>query len=84
MVDRRTKKAVRVSVTLQPPSIQAIDRESFRNFLYEMGDQSHMTGANHSIDYVNNRAPRIGGKVYSGLQMQRHAKSTMNTQPTKR
>ena len=83
MVDRRTKKAVRVSVTVQP-SVQAIDRESFTNFLYEMGDQSHMTGANHSIDYVNNRAPRIGGKVYSGLEMQRHAKSTMNTQPRRR
>ena len=84
MVDRRTNRAVRASVTTQPPSVQAIEREGFREMLYAMGDQSHMTDANHSIDYVNNRAPRIRGKVYSGLAMQRHAKSTMNTQPRKR
>lgn len=43
------------------------------------GDQSHMTSGNHSIDYVNNRAPKICGKNYSGLEMNRMAKGTMDT-----
>ena len=80
MVNRRTKRAVSVNVTLQPATVTTMDREAFRHIMYS-GDIDVDSGTSHAIDYVKNRAPLIGGKVYSGLEMQKRAKATFSTQP---
>ena len=80
MVNRRTKRAVRVNVTLQPATVTTIDREAFRHIMYS-GDIDVDSGTSHAVDYVKNRAPLIEGKVYSGLEMQKRAKATFSTQP---
>ena len=81
MVDKRTKRAVRVNVTQQPATVSTIDRESFRDILFDSSMVYSQERVDHSIDYVTSRAPLIGGKLYSGIEMQRRAKPTMRTQP---
>jgi len=84
MVNKRSKKAVRINVMLQPATVTTINRERFKEVLYSTsGVDSGLVdlSTSHAINYVTNRAPLIGGKVYSGLEMQRRAKATFSTQP---
>ena len=69
MVDKRTKRAVRVNVTQQPATVSTIDRESFRDILFDSSMVYSQERVDHSIDYVTSRAPLIGGKLYSGIEM---------------
>ena len=79
----REKRPVKV-FSAQMKNAKPVPTDVMRTFMYEGAGNSGGGGGEHEIDYIQTRAPRIGGEVYSGISIAKAARPTIDTGNTKK